>query len=40
MILREETAAREVRELAAVKVNLPVLRFLHMPIPLSYKFGS
>lgn len=40
MILREETAGREASELAAVKVNLLVLDFLHMPIALPSEFGS
>lgn len=39
MILREETAGREASELAAVKVNLLALDFLHMPIPQSSEFG-
>lgn len=40
MSLREETAGVEACELDAVKVNLLVLDFLHMPIPLTSEFGS
>lgn len=39
MILRDEMVDREASELAAVKVNLLVLDFLHVPIPLSSEFG-